>query len=185
VPEEIPDISLEFLADEALHRRVVTEGILEAKRLVRIATANLKDLHVAGARRSYRSILKPLGEFVRSGGKVHILHGGIPSRRFLGSLSECGLAGMDRFVMRRCPRLHFKAVLIDGRFVFLGSPNFTGAGLGAKSPRRRNFEMGIVCYDRRLFDLVEARYDTIWSGRACERCGRKNVCYVPLEEPDL
>ncbi len=46
-------------------------------------------------------------------------------------------------MFRRCPRLHAKAVIIDCRAMYLGSANLTGAGLGAKADKRRNFEMGI------------------------------------------
>lgn len=31
-----------------------------------------------------------------------------------------------------CPRVHFKSVIVDGRFVFSGSANLTDAGMGAK-----------------------------------------------------
>lgn len=47
-----------------------------------------------------------------------------------------------------CPRVHLKSLIIDGRFAYVGSANLTGAGMGAKSDRRRNFESGIIT-DRR------------------------------------
>lgn len=175
---------IEFLADERIHGRVVTDGLLNARRLIRIATANVKDIHIGtGPKRRFESLLKPLAKFVKSGGELHILHGGIPSRRFLGSLEKYGFKEFGRFRMKRCPRVHLKAVLVDGDFVFLGSPNFTGAGLGAKSPRKRNFEIGVASRDARLYDLVEARYDWIWSGGGCGVCRLKKMCCVPLEEP--
>ena len=173
---------IEFLADEKIYEHLVERSILEAKRLVRIASANLKDVHL---RSRGGSLLKRLAEFVREGGEVHILHSGIPSGRFLETLRTSGLASQPGFSMKRCVRMHIKAVLIDGHVVFLGSPNFTGAGLGAKSKRRRNFEIGLLSRDQRLFDLVERRFDEVWSGKACENCGRTDVCYEPLEEPQV
>jgi len=178
------NLSVEFLADEQIYRRVVVGAILNAKRLIRIATANVKDIHIATGRgRRFESLLKSLKGFLAQGGELHILHGGIPSRRFLSSLKKYGFDSAGRFTMKRCQRLHFKAVLVDGEFVFLGSPNFTGAGIGAKSPRRRNFEIGVASSDERLYDLVEARFDNIWSACECETCTLGKNCYVPLEEP--
>jgi phosphatidylserine/phosphatidylglycerophosphate/cardiolipin synthase-like enzyme len=87
--------------------------------------------------------------------------------------------------MRRCPRVHFKAVLVDDAALHLGSANLTGAGLGAKSAKRRNFELGVVTADREMFDRVARLFHRIWEGGICQDCGRAGVCPVPLEEPDL
>ena len=67
--------------------------------------------------------------------------------------------------------------------MYLGSANLTGAGLGAKSQRRRNFEAGIWTDELRLIDPVTDMLDSIWTGRQCESCGRKEHCPVPLEGP--
>ena len=41
--------------------------------------------------------------------------------------------------LRLCPRVHLKAVVVDGELLYVGSANWTGAGLGVKSSKRRNF----------------------------------------------
>jgi phosphatidylserine/phosphatidylglycerophosphate/cardiolipin synthase-like enzyme len=87
--------------------------------------------------------------------------------------------------MRRCPRTHFKALIVDGRWMYIGSANLTGAGLGAKSARRRNFEAGVATDDSTLIDPVSDMFDDLWSGAHCKDCGRKSHCPVPLEEPEL
>ena len=84
--------------------------------------------------------------------------------------------------MRLCPRVHLKLIVIDGALMYLGSANFTGAGLGAKGAGRRNFEMGVTMEDDVLLDLVQARFDAIWSGAECPGCRRRNVCPSPLDE---
>ena len=85
----------------------------------------------------------------------------------------------------RCPRLHAKAVVIDARRMYLGSANLTGAGLGAKADGRRNFEMGIWTESPALIDAVLGEFNALWKGHRCESCKRKDVCPVPLEEPEL
>jgi phosphatidylserine/phosphatidylglycerophosphate/cardiolipin synthase-like enzyme len=83
--------------------------------------------------------------------------------------------------LRECPRVHLKVVIADGRMLYLGSANFTGAGLGARSDGRRNFELGVVTDDDWLIDSVQARFDAIWSGRECKGCKLRSVCPAPLD----
>jgi hypothetical protein len=94
----------------------------------------------------------------------------------LGASSEQG-----RFEMRLCPRVHLKAVVVDGAFLYLGSANWTGAGLGAKGTERRNFELGVVTDDALLLDDVQEVFDRIWRGAECEGCKLRDVCPAPLD----
>ncbi len=176
-------MDVRFLANADIHREVVAP-MLEAKRSLWIATANLKDMHVA-SRRGFRSVLASLCEMAKRGVDIRILHSAVPSEAYLHSLKEEGLVGAERFTMRRCPRVHMKCVIVDGEWCFLGSPNFTGAGMGAKGHTRRNFEIGILSRDVGLRRGVERVFLDVWDGRACKPCGRKRSCPVPLEEPDF
>ena len=172
---------LEYLEGWDLHRRVVIDGVLRARHSVWIATANLKDLHVK-AQGTYRSILNEFGVLCAGGVEVRILHGGVPSECFLHSYKESGLVGDKLFRARRCPRVHFKAVLMDGQTLYLGSANFTGAGLGVKTEERRNFENGILTSSPELIKSVTSLFRVIWEGKMCEGCGRRESCFCPLEE---
>jgi len=79
-----------------------------------------------------------------------------------------------------CPRVHLKTVIVDAELLYLGSANWTGAGLGAKGEGRRNFELGIVSSDEQLLDQVQALYDTIWRGEPCTDCKLRDTCEAPL-----
>jgi phosphatidylserine/phosphatidylglycerophosphate/cardiolipin synthase-like enzyme len=87
--------------------------------------------------------------------------------------------------MRLCPRVHLKAVIVDGTHLYLGSANWTGAGLGAKGEHRRNFELGIVTQDHGLLDEVQGLYERIWRGAECAACKLRDVCPAPLDAPAL
>jgi len=176
------EVALELISGEALYERVVQGLLLKARRSLWIATANVKDCQVEldGA---FRSIVEAFERLCQRGVDVRILHSGVPSGSFLESLKEMGLAGRPNFAMRRCPRVHFKAIIADDAWLHLGSANLTGAGLGAKSAQRRNFEVGILTADQRLIERVARLFHEIWDGLRCEDCRRRNVCYVPLEEP--
>jgi hypothetical protein len=133
-------------------------------------------------RNSARSIVDVFEELGGRGIEVRLLHSGVPSGPFLGRLKE-GVP--DGLTMRRCPRTHIKTLVADGKLMYLGSANLTGAGLGAKSARRRNFEGGIWTDEIPLIDSVVDMLEEIWSGQRCKDCGRKDYCPVPLEEPEL
>ena len=113
--------------------------------------------------------------------------GTVPSRRPIASgvfaTREPGGndAGPGRFEMRLCPRVHLKAVIVDGGFLYLGSANWTGAGLGAKGTGRRNFELGMVTDDALLLDDVQDIFDRIWRGAECAACKLRDVCPFPLD----
>lgn len=176
------EVDLELVGGEALYERVVRGLMLKARSSLWIATANVKDCQVE-LDGGFRSIAEAFGRLCERGVDVRLLHSAVPSAPFLESLKGSGLLGRPSFAMRRCPRVHFKAILVDDAWLHLGSANLTGAGLGAKSPRRRNFELGILTRDQRLIEQVARLFHEIWEGLRCPDCGRRNVCYVPLEEP--
>ena len=158
-----------------------------AKVSVWIATANLKELRIeapigtrARARGRYVSVLDTLEGLVDRGVELRILHGRPPSGPFKQELAR-HRSLRDAGALRECPRVHLKVVAVDGRALYLGSANFTGAGIGARSDKRRNFELGIMTDDEHLLDRVQARFDAIWSGRECGSCGLRRECPAPLD----
>jgi phosphatidylserine/phosphatidylglycerophosphate/cardiolipin synthase-like enzyme len=165
----------------------LNEALTRCRHRLIIATANVKNLHVptvgpSAADRGARSILEVFEELSGRNVEIRLLHSAVPSQPFLDQLK----AHVPRtLTMRRCPRVHAKALIADGRWMYLGSANLTGAGLGAKSPRRRNFEAGICTDDLALIDKVSDMLDNIWNGAECPACGRKDHCPVPLEQPQL
>jgi len=84
-------------------------------------------------------------------------------------------------VLRACPRVHVKAIVIDGVLAYLGSANWTGAGLGARGSGRRNFELGLVTEDLGLLDEVQGLFEGLWRGAGCAGCSMRDVCESPLD----
>jgi phosphatidylserine/phosphatidylglycerophosphate/cardiolipin synthase-like enzyme len=181
------------------HYESVVKAAMNAERSLWIATANLKELMVEderarpGRRRTlgrkagnsdYRSVLRVFDELVAHGVEIRILHASPPSRPFHEELRRLpGLLRPTRgtFEMRLCPRVHFKTVIVDSTQIYLGSANWTGAGLGAKGEGRRNFEMGISSRDDLLLDEAQGYFDHIWRGGACASCKLRVVCPKPLD----
>ncbi|MDB5332566.1 MAG: uncharacterized protein JWP03_3717, partial [Phycisphaerales bacterium] len=129
-----------------------------------------------------KSIVEIFRRLAARGVEIRLLHAGTPSSAALRELKKELPQNLN---IRRCPRRHAKAVVIDARRMYLGSANLTGAGLGAKADGRRNFEMGIWTESPALIDAVLGEFNALWEGHRCESCKRKDVCPVPLEEPSL
>ena len=58
---------------------------------------------------------------------------------------------------------------MDGLFAYSGSANLTGAGMGAKSKGKRNFESGFLTRDPELVQAIMTQFDTLWMGRPLRR----------------
>ena len=165
------------------HYDEVIAAVRAARTSVWIATANVKELQVeAGARGAYRSILSDLDRLARKRVELRILHATLPSRPFRAEFDRHPTLVAGGLQLRQCPRVHLKAIIIDGRTLYLGSANWTGAGLGAKGSGRRNFELGIVTEDEQLLDHVQALYDRIWRGGECRGCRLRDRCEAPLDQ---
>jgi phosphatidylserine/phosphatidylglycerophosphate/cardiolipin synthase-like enzyme len=188
--------ALELVGGRGHYERVV-RAAMEARRSVWIATANLKELMVEDHRaapgrrrtvvkagrgaRAYRSILEVFDELAARGVELRILHAAPPSRAFRATLARSPRLGRA-LALRACPRVHFKTVIVDGAFVYVGSANWTGAGLGAKGEGRRNFELGFAGADDGLLDRAQEMFDRIWRGGACRGCKLRELCPAPLDQ---
>jgi phosphatidylserine/phosphatidylglycerophosphate/cardiolipin synthase-like enzyme len=182
--------AVELVEGRDHYDKVLLERLFTARVSVWIATANLKDVRVeaqvgtrARASGRYVSVLERLEELVRRDVEVRILHGATPSRAFRESLVKSRGLRAPKFEMRQCPRVHLKLLAVDGAYLYLGSANFTGAGLGAKGEGRRNFELGLATDDDLLLDAAQLLFERIWSGRECGGCRLRAHCPAPLDGP--
>jgi phosphatidylserine/phosphatidylglycerophosphate/cardiolipin synthase-like enzyme len=181
-------VELTLIRDRAHYDEVVVGRIAKARVSVWIATANVKGLRVeaprgtrARARKAYVSVLELFADLAARGVELRMLHAGVPSRAFRADLARTKGLEKGGLSMRRCPRVHLKMIAVDGAALYLGSANFTGAGLGAKGDRRRNFEAGVLTDDDVLLDEMQGTFDSIWSGRECARCALREVCPAPID----
>jgi phosphatidylserine/phosphatidylglycerophosphate/cardiolipin synthase-like enzyme len=171
----------ELLLNEDTYLKFVKEEISTAKKFVWIATADLKDIHVDGPGKKYVPFVGVLAELVRNGVDVRLIHAKEPGPHFREDFDKYPeLTDSDRFEQVLCPRMHMKCIIVDGRIAYLGSANLTGAGMGAKSPKRRNFECGVKTDEASLLEPLMTFYDSFWMGGDCPACGRREYCPGPL-----
>lgn len=171
----------ELLSGSELYREVILDKLMHARESAWIATANLKDMQVELSGR-FQSVVALFGRLAERGVQVRVLHAELPSRPFRRSF-ERRRRVQERLELKICPRVHFKAVIVDGAWTYLGSANLTGAGLGAKSEGRRNFELGFCTEDYDTVDRARALFEGVWSGAECGGCKLRRICPDPIGEP--
>ena len=169
------------------HYEAVIPALRSARTSVWIATANLKELLVedpratARSRSRFHSVLEVFSALAQQKVELRILHAAPPSGPFRRSFDRRSRLYEGGLELRQCPRVHLKTVIVDGRLCYLGSANWTGAGLGAKGVGRRNFELGFAGSDDGLLDRVQELYDRVWRGAACKGCKLRDLCPSPLD----
>ena len=165
---------IEFITDREIYEKVICSRIIKARKFLWIATSDLKDLHVDKNGRMV-PFLEILSDLIKRQVEIRLLHAKEPGPAFRKDFDKYPnlISGMERIL---CPRVHLKAVVIDGTFAYTGSANLTGAGMGAKSEHKRNFESGITTDDEILVGKIMEQFDSIWRGTHCPQCKRKEFC---------
>jgi hypothetical protein len=156
------------------HYTKVLQLALSVKRELWIGTADIKDLFIKNGSQSI-PFLGLLSKLVSRKVNVRLLHAKEPGPLFRKDFDRYpNLAkGLERVI---CPRVHFKLFIFDLETAYIGSANLTGAGIGMKSPNRRNFEAGILTNDPEIVENAITQFDTVWRGDHCKKCDRKEFC---------
>lgn len=165
---------IQYIADIDHYNQVIAQ-IPKVKRLLWIATADLKDLYIEKKYKSVVPFLQVLNDLVKKGVEVRLLHAKEPGQPFREDFDKYPAlwGGMER---RLCPRVHMKLIVMDSELVYIGSANLTGAGMGMKSSANRNFEAGILTDEPGFIDSAMSHFDSVWEGNHCKKCGRKEFC---------
>lgn len=164
---------VKFISDIS-HYEVVLNLAIQAKHSLWIGTADIKDLYVVKGK-DEKPFLGILSELIEKGVEVRLIHAKEPGPNFRKDFDRYpSLAKMLERVL--CPRVHFKIIVIDQKICYVGSANLTGAGIGMKSPYRRNFEAGILTNEADLIDDAIEEFDKVWRGSECKKCQRRKLC---------
>jgi phosphatidylserine/phosphatidylglycerophosphate/cardiolipin synthase-like enzyme len=167
----------EFISDRQIYERVIRDLAPHTERQLWIATADIKDMYTehTGKGRGMIPFLEVIADLIVRGVEVRLIHAKEPGPAFRADFDKYPLLidGLERMI---CPRVHFKCVIIDGKTAYLGSANLTGAGMGAKSVKRRNFENGVLTDAPAILAPLIEQFDAVWRGEFCMDCDRKQHC---------
>ena len=168
---------IRFISDIE-HYDIVLNLAAKARRTLWIGTADIKDLYVMrnGVNLPFLAILS---ELIEKGVEIRLIHAKEPGQPFRNDF-DCYPLLAKRLERMLCPRVHFKIIVIDTVFCYIGSANLTGADMGMKSQLRRNFEVGILTDDVNILSSAIEEFDKVWRGAECAKCQRKQYCPDPL-----
>ena len=165
---------IKYLSNRQIYEDVVIDAIPKARDSVWIATSDLKDMYVS-FHQDMVPFLAVLADLLKRGISVRLIHAKEPGENFRKDFDTFPIlfSELERLL---CPRVHLKAVIIDGFLCYTGSANVTGAGMGSKGLDKRNFENGIFTDDPQLVQPLIQQFDDIWMGMHCKTCKRREYC---------
>jgi len=164
---------IRYISDSE-HFKQVLSRVPKVKKTLWIGTADIKDLYVGE-----RPFLGLLADLIDKGIEVRLIHAKEPGPNFREDFDRYPVLfkGLERAL---CPRVHFKLLIFDSEVVYVGSANLTGAGIGMKGERTRNFEAGILTDDPDMVYAAIEHFDSVWAGFKCKNCARKQYCGDPI-----
>lgn len=143
-----------------------------------IGTADIKDLYVKDGRGT-KPLVEVLSNLAKRGVEIRLIHAketGSAFRRDFDkypALIEC----MERTL---CPHVHFKIIIFDLKTAYVGYANLTGARLGMKGEKTRNFEAGVLSSNKDFVKNAAEQFDSVWMGAYYKGCRRKAFCGDPI-----
>ncbi len=174
-------ITMKPLFDREIYEQF-TAGVLgSAQDFLWIATANIKSAGMVYGRK-FMSFADVTAILVSKGVGVRIIHAELPSAPFRERYEQLDVNGALSAGVEflHCIRMHSKIFIVDGRVALVGSPNLTGAGIGAKSKNRRNFEVAFLFEGPQETEVFMDYFDYVWMGGHCPQCDRRKLCPAPV-----
>jgi phosphatidylserine/phosphatidylglycerophosphate/cardiolipin synthase-like enzyme len=169
---------IEYIADTEHYNKVLAK-VASVKQSLWIGTADIKDLHVKVGTTT-KPFLAVIALLIRRGVAVRLIHAKEPGPNFRADFDRYPVL-YDRLERVLCPRVHFKMMEFDGKEVYVGSANLTGAGIGMKTTDKRNFEAGILTDDPIIVEQAKTQFDNVWMGFHCKSCRRREFYPDPIK----
>ena len=166
-----------YIANVAHYKEVLLR-VQSVKHTLWIGTADIKDVYIEVGKEK-KPFLALIAQLIRRGVEVRLIHAKEPGPNFREDFDKYPVL-YDRLGRVLCPRVHFKMLVFDGKEVYIGSANLTGAGIGMKTDNKRNFESGILTDEPEIVEQAMNQFDEVWIGKHCKKCKRRDYCIDPI-----
>ncbi|MBD3191041.1 MAG: hypothetical protein GF308_10375 [Candidatus Heimdallarchaeota archaeon] len=168
-----------FLAgnDGDSFEHIVHNGFMKAKNHIWFTSAKTTDFMIPNPRtKEAMQFSQRLYQLARRGIKIKfILAPREEEKKFYQKLKE-----VENIEFKFCYDMHMKIILIDSTWLYFGSANLTGAGLGSRTRKgRNNFEIGAITIDKEPILTIVRLFTEIWQGKYCAGCHQKKRGYCP------
>ena len=160
------------------HYKEVLSRVQSVKHNLWIGTADIKDVYIEVGKEK-KPFLALIAQLIRRGVEVRLIHAKEPDPNFREEFDKYPVL-YDRLERVLCPHVNFKMLVFDGKEVYIGSANLTGAGIGMKTDNKRNFEAGIMTDDTEIVEKAKNQFDEVWIGKHCKTCKRREYCSDPI-----
>lgn len=160
---------------------IITNGLFRAKKYVWITSAKANDFIVVNQHtKEGVGITKKL---------YHMSQRGVDFKFILAPHEQTKtykntqtfyqkMKDVDNVQFRFCYDMHMKVIIVDGTWMYIGSANLTGAGIGSRTRKgKNNFEAGTITIDQKAIDAIEYQLEQIWNGNECKGCYQKQKGY--------
>jgi phosphatidylserine/phosphatidylglycerophosphate/cardiolipin synthase-like enzyme len=171
---------MRLLRDREIYEQFTETRLSAAKQMVWIATANVKTTGLRHMGRFF-SFVDYMAAQVNRGVTFRIIHAELPSAPFRRRYEQLDAKGQLSAGVEflHCIRMHAKMFIVDGTVALVGSANLTGAGIGAKGRRKRNFELAFLVEGKEETEPYMEYFDFVWMGGPCPTCERRDLCPGP------
>lgn len=151
---------LTYIANSNHYKEVISR-VQSVKHMLWIGTADIKDLYIEVGKEK-KPFLALIAQLIRRGVEVRLILAKEPGPNFREDFDKFPVL-YDRLERVLCPRVHFKMLVFDGKEVYIGSANLTGAGIDMKAETTRNFEAGILTDDSGIVEQTMNQFDEVWA----------------------
>ncbi len=172
---------MKLLFDRDIYERFTDGYLIKARRFVWISTANIKGTGLQ-YRGRFVSFVDFMASLVNQGVSFRIIHAELPSKPFRERYEQIDSKGQLSAGVEflHCIRMHAKIFVVDGQIALVGSPNLTGAGIGAKGKAKRNFEVAFLFEGEKETEPYMEYFDYVWMGGPCPECALRALCPAPV-----
>ena len=166
-----------FLAgnDGDSFEHIVHNGFMKAKKHIWFTSAKTTDFMIPNPKtKEAMQFSQRLYQLARREIKIKfILAPREEEKKFYQKLKD-----VENIEFKFCYNMHMKIILIDSTWLYFGSANLTGAGLGSRTRKgRNNFEIGAITIDENIIYQTESLLHEIWEGKHCKDCYQKQKKY--------